>query len=70
LHQDRQIDEFGAGPNPPATSRPATMFGRPRSFNAWAAPVAIGMPAATTPLAPSMPTEKSAMCIDPPLPWL
>ena len=33
-----------------------------------AAPIAIGMPAATTPLAPSMPTEKSAMCIEPPLP--
>ncbi len=29
---------------------------------------AIGSPAQTTPLAPSMPTEKSAMCIEPPLP--
>ena len=28
------------------------------------------MPAATTPFAPSMPTEKSAMCIEPPLPPL
>ena len=28
------------------------------------------MPAATTPFAPSIPTEKSAMCIEPPLPWL
>ena len=30
----------------------------------------MGMPAATTPLAPSMPTEKSAMCMDPPFPLL
>ncbi|MCY1374422.1 hypothetical protein D9M69_617620 [compost metagenome] len=41
-----------------------------KSFCACAAPTAIGKPAATTPLAPSMPTEKSAMCIEPPLPPL
>ena len=35
---------------------------------ACAAPQAIGMPAPTTPFAPSIPTAKSAMCIDPPLP--
>ena len=40
----------------------------PRSFWPCAAPAAIGMLAPTTPLAPSMPTEKSAMCIEPPLP--
>jgi hypothetical protein len=40
------------------------------SFCACAAPTAMGSPAATTPLAPSMPTEKSAMCIEPPLPPL
>ena len=39
-----------------------------RAAKAGAAPTAIGMPPATTPLAPSMPTEKSAMCIEPPLP--
>ncbi len=35
---------------------------------ACAAPAAITMFAPTTPLAPSIPTPKSAMCIDPPLP--
>ena len=38
------------------------------NFAARAAPVAIGMPAPTMPLAPSMPTLKSAMCMEPPLP--
>ena len=38
------------------------------SLIACAAPVAIFMFAATTPLAPSIPTLASAMCIDPPLP--
>jgi hypothetical protein len=54
----------------PSPKKQATRCGRPRIFSACAAPVAIGMPAATTPLAPSMPTEKSAMCIEPPLPLL
>ena len=54
----------------PSPKKHATIWGSFFTFNACAAPVAIGMPAATTPLAPSMPTEKSAMCIEPPLPLL
>ena len=46
------------------------MSARPLIFSACAAPTAIGRPAATTPFAPSMPTLKSAMCIEPPLPLL
>ncbi len=33
------------------------------------APTAIGTPAPTMPFAPSMPSDRSLMCIDPPLPW-
>ena len=40
----------------------------PSSWAASAAPHAMGSPPPTMPLAPSMPTAKSAMCIDPPLP--
>ena len=40
----------------------------PSSWAASAAPVAIGSPPPTMPFAPSMPIEKSAMCIEPPLP--
>ena len=32
------------------------------------APTAIGTPAPTMPLAPSMPSDRSLMCMDPPLP--
>ena len=42
----------------------------PRSLIAWAAPAQMWILADTTPFAPSMPTEKSAMCMEPPLPWL
>jgi hypothetical protein len=42
----------------------------PRSRADIAAPSAIGVPAPTTPVAPSMPTDVSAMCIDPPRPRL
>jgi hypothetical protein len=34
-----------------------------------AAPATKPKPPATTPFAPNMPTLKSAMCIEPPLPW-
>ena len=39
-----------------------------RSWAAVAAPVAMGRPAATMPLAPKIPRVGSAMCIDPPRP--
>ena len=29
----------------------------------------MGRPAPTIPLAPSIPTEKSAICMEPPFPW-
>src|SRR5579864_5741218 len=38
------------------------------SFAAKAAPVAIAKPAPTMPLAPRMPLEKSATCMEPPMP--
>lgn len=41
-----------------------------RSWDAVAAPTAIGTPAATIPLAPKTPSFGSAMCIDPPRPRL
>ena len=40
----------------------------PSSWPARAAPHAMGSPPPTMPLAPSMPTAKSAMCMEPPLP--
>ena len=52
----------------PSPKKLTAIASTPRSLSDCAAPIAIGMPAATTPLAPSMPTEKSAMCIEPPLP--
>jgi len=52
-----------------AAAKPALVRG-PLHLSTGQEAVAIGMPAATTPLAPSMPTEKSAMCIEPPLPPL
>jgi hypothetical protein len=52
----------------PSPKKQATISPERRSLIACAAPVAITMLAPTTPFAPSMPTEKSAMCIDPPLP--
>src|SRR6185503_12165514 len=54
----------------PSPKKQATRCFFPCTCSACAAPTAIGMPAATTPFAPSMPTEKSAMCIEPPLPPL
>ncbi|HEY4026888.1 MAG TPA: hypothetical protein VGO86_10705 [Candidatus Dormibacteraeota bacterium] len=42
----------------------------PRVFADSAAPSASGVPAPTTPVAPSMPTVVSAMCIEPPVPRL
>ena len=44
--------------------------GSPRSMNAFAAPHAMGAPAPTIPFAPKIPSEKSAMCIEPPRPRL
>ena len=41
-----------------------------RSWAAVAAPAAIGIPAATMPLAPKIPIVGSAMCIEPPRPRL
>jgi hypothetical protein len=52
----------------PSPKKHTTTSAERRSLMACAAPVAITMLAATTPFAPSMPTEKSAICIDPPLP--
>ena len=40
----------------------------PFNLIAWPAPAAILILAETTPLAPSMPTLKSAICIEPPFP--
>jgi hypothetical protein len=54
----------------PSPKKQQTMRRSPRIRIACAAPTAMGMPAATTPFAPSMPTEKSAMCIEPPRPPL
>ena len=36
---------------------------------AGGAPIAMGAPPATMPLAPRMPRSRSAMCMEPPLPW-
>jgi len=41
----------------------------PFSFAASAVPQISGGPPPTMPLAPSMPLDRSAMCIEPPLPW-
>ena len=67
-----QFSDSRKGPRliAPSPKKHTVMASRRCSFCAWAAPTAIGRPAATTPLAPSMPTEKSAMCIEPPLPPL
>ncbi len=54
----------------PSPKKQATTGSFSCTLSACAAPTAIGMPAATTPFAPSMPTEKSAMCMEPPLPPL
>jgi hypothetical protein len=67
--------QFSASMNGPRLMAPSpkkhtAIASTPRIFKPCAAPTAIGKPAATTPLAPSMPTEKSAMCIEPPLPPL
>jgi hypothetical protein len=40
-----------------------------RNFAASAAPQASGAPAPRMPFAPIMPLSRSAMCIEPPLPW-
>ena len=50
--------------------RPRRRRRRPRSWDAAAAPTAIGTPAATIPLAPKIPRRGSAMCIEPPRPRL
>ena len=52
----------------PSPNRQATIRFSRRSLIACAAPAAIEMLAATTPFAPSIPTSKSAMCMEPPLP--
>src|SRR6185437_17015316 len=41
----------------------------PLSLAARAVPQISGGPTQTIPLAPSMPLDRSAMCMDPPLPW-
>ena len=52
----------------PSPKMQQTTFSSRLSLIACAAPAAMTMLAATTPFAPSMPTPKSAMCIEPPLP--
>ena len=41
----------------------------PLTFAVSPTPHTSGGPPPTMPLAPSMPFERSAMCIEPPLPW-
>ena len=66
-------DQFKPSKNGPRLIAPSPkmqheIFVSRLSLLACAAPVAIFMFAATTPLAPSIPTLASAMCIDPPFP--
>ncbi len=65
-----QFSDSAKGPRliAPSPKKHATISGAPRIRAECAAPTAIGRPAATTPFAPSMPTPKSAMCIEPPRP--
>ena len=53
----------------PSPKKQTTILRSPLSLSACAAPTAMVSPAATTPFAPSMPTLKSAMWSEPPLPW-
>ena len=54
----------------PSPKNATTTVPSSRSCEATAAPLAIGRPAATMPLAPKMPSLGSAMCMDPPRPRL
>ncbi|MNG00958.1 hypothetical protein D3C84_839160 [compost metagenome] len=54
---------------PPSPKNTTATLSVPLSRAAKAAPTTNGAPAPTMPLAPSMPFSKSAMCIEPPLPW-
>jgi hypothetical protein len=53
---------------PPSPTNDTATQDAPVIAEASAAPTAMGAPAPTTALAPSMPRLKSAMCIVPPLP--
>ena len=70
LNSTAQFSPSRNGPRltAPSPNMQVTIASDPCIFSPCAAPTAIGMPPATTPFAPSMPTEKSAMCIEPPLP--
>ena len=52
----------------PSPKKHTDTWSVPRIRAESAAPVARGMLPPTTPLAPSIPLEKSAMCMEPPLP--
>ena len=52
----------------PSPKKHTATLPSPSSWAPSAAPVAIASPAPTTPLAPSMPLDRSATCIDPPMP--
>lgn len=52
----------------PSPKKVTAMLSSPRYWAAKAAPTAIGTPAPTMPLAPSMPRETSLMCMLPPRP--
>ena len=54
---------------PPSPKNATVTRSLPRIFCARPAPVAMGTPAPTMPLAPRIPSSKSAMCMEPPLPW-